>query len=181
MKTILFATSNPIKVGEAQFACQKYNIDVKQIKLNLEEIQSNDPKLVSKRKVESAYLLVKKPVVVTDTSWNIPALKGFPGAYMKNVVGWLSQNDFLNLMRDKSDKRVSFIESIFYKDSHQIKSFSKEFWGTFVEKPRGKGNSLENVVEFEGYTLGERREQGGFSHKPEDYVWIDFAKWYSSK
>ena len=50
-----------------------------------------------------------------------------------------------------------------------------------VEQPRGVGNSIENVAEFEGVTLGERRAQGGFSHKPEDYIWAKFAKWYSKQ
>lgn len=181
MKTIVFVTSNPLKIEEAKLACNKFDIKVQQVKLNIDEIQSDNPKLISKNKAQSAYLELKKPLVVTDTYWNIPALNGFPGAYMKHLVGWFTQIDFLNLMKEKLDKRISFTESITYKDSSQTKSFSKDFWGRFVDSPRGTGNSIENVVEFEGYTLGERREQGGFSHKPEDYIWIDFAKWYSKK
>ena len=98
---------------------------------------------------------------------------------MKYIANWFSSEDFLNLMKNKSDRRVSFTESITYKDSKQVKIFSKEYWGKIVIKPRGIGNSIENVAEFEGFTLGERRAQGGYSHKPEDYIWYDFAKWYS--
>jgi non-canonical purine NTP pyrophosphatase (RdgB/HAM1 family) len=179
MKAILFATQNHRKLGEARLACDMFDIKIEQVKLEFDEIQSIDPKNISLHKAESAYLLVNKPVVVTDTFWNIPALNGFPGGYMKHITEWFETDDFLNLMKDKKDKSVSFTESIVYKDAKQTKVFSKEYWGKFVDIPRGTGNPMENVVEFEGHTLGERREQGGYSHKPEEYIWYDFAKWYS--
>lgn len=180
MKTILFSTSNERKLGEARLACAQFGIKVQQIKLDIDEIQSSDPKTISKHKADSAYTLAKKPIVVTDAYWNIPALNGFPGAYMKFINEWFTSRDFLNLMREKNDKRISFTESITYKDASQTKFFSEEFWGTIVE-PRGSGNSIEQIAEFDGVTLGERRDQKSFSHKPEDYIWWDFAKWYSKK
>jgi len=79
MKTILFATHNKRKIGEARLGCRLFNVKVKPIKLDIEEIQSLDPKNISKHKAETAYSLVKKPIVVSDTFWNIPALNGFPG------------------------------------------------------------------------------------------------------
>lgn len=178
MKKILFATSNKRKLGEARLACDQFGIEVEQITLDIDEIQSHDPKNVSADKAAKAYKLTKKPVVVTDSYWNIPALNGFPGAYMKDVAQWFSDEDFLSLMKEKKDRSVSFTESITYKDSKTTKIFSKEFWGKIVMSPRGTGNSIENVSEFEGFTLGERRSQGGYSHKPEDYIWFDFAKWF---
>jgi len=179
IKKIFFATKNERKLGEARQGCGLFGIEVVQIKLDIDEIQSNDPKVISKNKAEEAYRQTKKPVVVTDTFWNIPALNGFPGGYMKEVANWFSEEDFLALIKDKKDRRISFTESITCKDSKQTKIFSKEYWGVIVEKPRGTGNSIENVSELEGFTLGERRTQGGYSHKPEDYIWYDFAKWFS--
>jgi non-canonical purine NTP pyrophosphatase (RdgB/HAM1 family) len=181
METILFATGNDRKLGEAKLACDIFGIVVKQIKLDIDEIQSHDPLVISRHKADQAFNLVNEPVVVTDTSWNFPALKGFPGGYMKDVAGWFSEENFLNLMRGEKDRRVSFTETVIYKDASQTKVFSKEFWGVVVDEPRGGGSSLENVVEFEGHTLGERRDQGGFSHKAEDYVWHEFASWFSKK
>ncbi len=179
MKTILFATHNQRKVGEAQLGCKLFNLKIKQIKLEIAEVQSSDPKEISAHKAKTAYLMVKKPIVVSDSFWDIPSLGGFPGGYMKEVANWFTSQDFINLINGHKDKRISFTESITYKDSSQAKVFSQEYWGILVNKPKGKGNSIENVAKFEGFTLGERREQGGFSHKPEDYIWAKFAKWYS--
>jgi len=180
MKTILFATGNKRKIGEATLGCKLFNIKVKPIKLDIEEIQSHNPRSIARHKAKAAYLLVKKPIVVSDSFWNIPALGGFPGGYMKDIANWFTSKDFINLVKNYKNKKISFTESVIYKDSFQTKVFSKEYWGVLVKKPRGAGNSIENVAEFEGVTLGERRKQGGFSHKPKNYIWADFAKWFST-
>lgn len=179
MITILFATTNDRKIKEAKAACDKYNIEVVQIKLDIDEIQSSDPEEIGRDKVEKAFAQTQKPVVVTDTSWNMPALNGFPGGYMKDVANWFDPVDFLNIVKGKKDRRIAFTESIFYRDSKQTKKFSREFWGELTDKPRGKnGNSIEQVAAFDGKTIAENRDLGKLSHDPEDHIWIDFAKWY---
>jgi XTP/dITP diphosphohydrolase len=179
-KTIIFVTGNDRKIGEAKLACNPAGIEVEKKELNLLEIQSDLAQEVSINKAKQAFEIVKKPLVVTDTFFSIPALKGFPGAYMKQMTGWLESEDFILLLSNKADKTIKFSENITFIDEKGIKSFSKEFSGIIVDTPRGTGNTIENVAEFDGVTLGERRTQGGFSHKPEDYVWNDFVKWYLS-
>jgi hypothetical protein len=95
------------------------------------------------------------------------------------VASWFTEQDFLNLIRDKDDKSILFSENITYFDGKEIVRFSKEYPGKLVE-PRGTGNALENVAEFDGSTLGEKRTIGGYSHSAEEYVWYDFAKWYAA-
>lgn len=178
MKTILFVTGNQRKLGEARLGCALYDIEVINESFEIDEIQSHNPRAVAEHKAMAAYKLAGRPVVVTDTCWSIPALNGFPGAYMKDVADWFTEQDFLNLMTGKSDDRISFSENIAYYDGSELKFFTNEFWGRIVP-PRGTGISIENVAEFDGKTLGERRTEGGYSHKPEDFVWADFARWYS--
>ena len=180
MKTILLVTTNKRKVGEARLACDLYDIQVNNESYDIDEIQSPDPRKVSEHKAREAYKHAKQPVVVTDSFWHIPALNGFPGPYMKDVSGWFSEEDFVNLVAHKDDKRISFSENIAYFDGTLLKQFSMDFWGTIVA-PRGNGMSIENVAEFNGKTLGEHRDEGGFGYKAEDYVWIEFAKWYSKR
>lgn len=180
MKSIIFATNNTRKLSEAGAACKDFSIEVKQMNLDADEIQSHDPIAIAKYKATQAFALAKAPVVVTDTSWNIPALNGFPGGYMHDVSNWFEPEDFLALIAKKGDRRISFSENIIYMDGQRTKVFSKEFWGQLADAPRGIGESIEQVAEFDGYTLGERRAEGTFSHDPKDYVWYDFARWYSS-
>lgn len=178
MKQIILVTGNDRKVGEARQSCNLFDIEVVQRVADIDEIQSHDPLKVSEHKAMAAYDHIKSPLVVTDTFWSIPALNGFPGAYMKEVAEWFTEQDFLNLLSDKDDKRIMFSENITYYDGIEVVRFSKDYWGKIVE-PRGSGISIENVSEFNGSTLGEKRAIGGFGYSAEEYVWYDFAKWYS--
>lgn len=180
MKTIIFATSNARKLGEARLACDDFGIKVDQLTLDIDEIQHHNPRQIAIRKAEDAFASCKKPVVVGDTSWNIPALNGFPGGYMKDVAEWFAIDDFLYLMENKKDRRISFIETIVFKDSKTTKVFSEEYWGEMTKKPRGigNGNPIEYIAEFDGHTIAERHDQKRFSHDPKDYVWYKFAQWY---
>ena len=179
MKEILFATGNERKIGEARLACQDFGITVKQIKLVIDEIQSHDPIEISQHKANEAFKQAKSGVVITDTSWSIPALNGFPGGYMKDVAEWFTPEDFITLIASKKDRRISFTETIIYQDDTRTKTFSKEYFGEIVTTPRGNGESIEQVAEFDGFTLGEQHDKGRFSHDPKDYIWYQFAQWYA--
>ena len=100
---------------------------------------------------------------------------------MKHVTAWFGSDDFMLFLSNKSDRSILFSENIPYIDDMETKFFSKEFKGLITEDPRGIGNSIENVTEFDGKTLGERRQEGGFSHKAKDYVWSEFVAWYLQK
>lgn len=179
MKTLLFATGNDRKFKEALAGCDGFDIKVEQVKVDIDEIQSHDPIKISLNKVKSVYEILKKPVVISDTSWKIPALNNFPGGYMKDVAEWFTPEDFLNLVKYKDDKRVCFTETLVYQDEKETKIFTKEFWGTFSDTPKGSGLSIEQVAQFNGSTIGERRDEGKLSHDPKDYIWIELAKWFS--
>lgn len=182
MNKIALATTNSRKLAEAVAGCAPYGIEVVQVSLDIEEIQSADFTKVALAKAAEAYRLAGEPVVVTDTAWQIPALNGFPGAYMKEVADWLTAQDFLNLIAPYADRRICFVESIAYKDATQQKLFSREFWGEIVTEPRGtKGSDIETLAAFNGRTIAESHDAGTTSHDPKDYIWADFAKWYTQQ
>lgn len=183
MNKILFSTGNQRKIKEARAGCDLFGVEVVPIELDFEEIQSHDPLNISRRKAEDAYKLAGEvAIVVADTSWSIPSLRGFPGGYMKDVAEWFVPTDFINLVSGKDDKTIIFRESIVYKDNNEVKVFSKEYIGRITDNPRGNsGNTLDKVAEFNGATLAENHDSGQTSHKPEDYIWYEFAKWFSEK
>ena len=183
MNKIYFSTGNERKIIEARAACDLFGIEVVPIELHFNEIQSHDPIAISEQKVEDAYTLAgKSAIVVADTSWSIPSLNGFPGGYMKDIAEWFNPEDFINLLSDKEDRTIIFRESIVYKDETEVKLFSKEYTGVVSNSPRGtSGNSFDKVAEFNGKTFAENQDQDQTSHRPEDYVWYEFAKWFSEK
>ena len=64
-----------------------------------------------------AYNALQSPLVVTDDSWIIPGLNGFPGPYMKQVNDWFTPDDWLHLTSGLADRRVILRQIIVYQDS----------------------------------------------------------------
>ena len=65
IKTILFATPNDRKIKEAKAACDKYEIKIEQIKLDIAEIQSDNPEEIGRDKIDKAIAQTKKPVIMS--------------------------------------------------------------------------------------------------------------------
>ncbi|MDB5185504.1 MAG: RdgB/HAM1 family non-canonical purine pyrophosphatase, dITP/XTP pyrophosphatase [Candidatus Saccharibacteria bacterium] len=179
MKQILFATGNKRKMREATEACQPFDIQVIQKEIEVDEIQSHDPLKISKHKVDSAFSHTSHAIVINDAFWEIPALNGFPGGYMKDINEWFTADDFINIMKDKTDRRICLTECVLYKDETITKIITKQFWGEIALQPRGIGNAIEQVAIFNGKTIGENKALGELAFDPAEYVWNDFAIWYS--
>ena len=177
---INFATGNARKLQEAVAACEPLGISVVQAKVDSHEIQHHDPLVIAKHKAEQAFKQIGKPTVINDTSWNIPSLNGFPGGYMKDVAEWFKPEDFINLVKDKEDKRICCIETVVYMDKNETRVFNKDYWGTISLEAKGSGNSLERVAVFNNKTLGEFRAENKLAFDPKDYIWHEFAKWFKS-
>jgi len=180
MKQLILATTNSRKIKEANLAA-KYIGGIKIIpkSLDIHELQAIDGAHVAAHKAKEAFAQIKKPVVVTDTNWDIPALNGFPGPYMKQVAQWFTANDWINLIRLHNDKTIIFIEIIAFYDGKTSKIFQKDYKGVIANSARGKGhNSIEQVAEFNGRTLAEGHDIGKVAYKAEDYIWVDFLKWF---
>ena len=180
MKSITFITGNKRKIDDAQKELRQFEISVFSKKLDLDEIQAHNPTDVSIDKAQKAYLALRKPVVVNDAYWSISSLRGFPGAYIKDIVQWFDQEDFMALMKNKKDKTVLIKETVTYFDGRILKSFTSILKGAFIEQPRGNGNSIENIVEFNGYTLSEHHSNGTELYTDNESVWHKFGAWYSS-
>lgn len=156
-----------------------FGVSVQRVDVDFQEIQSKDPIEIALNKSVQAFKQLRRPVVVADTFWKIPALNGFPGAYMKEVTRWFGPQDFIRLLSPYTDRRLCFTETVVYRDKNQPRVFSGEYWGVMSLTPRGEGLSIEQVAEFNGETIAERRNHGKYSHEPEEFVWSDFAEWYA--
>ncbi len=180
---LAFVTGNPYKFRDLQHALSEFDIEVEQLDLPIEEIQSHDTEKIALYKAKHAYQLANRPIIVQDTFWNILALKGFPGAFMNYVGEWLKAEDLLRLMEGKPDRTIIRTHTVVYYDGKRSKVFSKDFVGTLAEQPRGTSRyMIDTIVVTNGqtHTNAEVREQTGLSSIPaEESAWADFAKWYN--
>lgn len=184
MKEIIFATGNSRKIEEANKTLKDYNIVVKPIKIDIDEIQHQDSTEITKAKAIAAYELTHQPVVVSDTSWEIPALGGFPGGYMKDVSDWFDAKDWISLMSRHDDKTIYCHEHIAYFDGEELRHFVSTYKGKFTDEPRGRVDasmSIERVVILYGdRTMAEQLANGSIASAGEvlDH-WKQFGEWFA--
>ncbi len=185
MKHIAFITGNNEKLRDAQLALKHYGIAVSKIEFDIDEIQHHEPVKIALAKAASAYKQFQKPLVINDSSWSIPALSGFPGGYMKDIAAWLTTEDFLALMKNKTDKRIFLHEVVVYVDESRTQVFEAHREGIFVDKPAGKSDpSFARIVKMEGdnNTIAQIFDKSGERDlDPARYEhWNKFGKWYNT-
>lgn len=186
MKTIAFVTGNDEKMHAAELILRGFGIQVAKTPLDIDEIQHHEPVNIGIAKAKSAYDKLQKPLVINDSSWSIPALGGFPGGYMKDVMSWLSTDDFMALMKDKTDKRIFLTEVTVYIDERGVQIFEALREGKFIDAPTGKSYpSFARLVKMDGnnVTISQLFDQGKERHvNPAHYEhWTKFGAWYVSE
>lgn len=181
-RPLAFVTGNSRKLRDMQLACSSYEIEVEQLDLPIDEIQSHDATDVALKKAKHAYELAQRPVVTIDGFWNIIALRGFPGAFMSYVTRWLTAEDFLRLMQGKNDRTIIGTETLVYYDGKRHKVFSHQLPGKLLEEPRGKGVfEVDRLIVLDGQTKTvseiEDQESRSSIDPTSDELYAPFAKW----
>jgi len=136
MKDIIYITGNQHK---AKYLAKYLGYPVAHHKMDLEEIQSLDPREVIRHKVRQAYEVVKKPVVVEDTSLEFKALNGLPGTLIKHFVERMPLEDICALLDGKDRSAVARCV-IGYFDGREEIYFEGSIKGIIAEKPAGSGS-----------------------------------------
>jgi XTP/dITP diphosphohydrolase len=187
MPIIYFATTNAEKIQIAQTACTEFNISLHVVDLAIDEIQGEDPGRIVRDKVSRAYAKVNNPVVVSDDSWDIKALNGFPGPYMKSINHWFKPDDFLRLMDGIEDRTIVLHQLLAYTDGKTTKIFKNDIYGKIIDQVRGAYDKSPNMTvialdEDNGKTLAEVFERSKVvraeRYQERHDVWLKFIHWY---
>lgn len=189
MYRVLCATTNDIKFGIGTTVCASYDIALIQTKTNVEEIQGENAENIIRRKAEDVYAVVRAPVLVSDDSWEIPALKGFPGPYMKSMNAWLTPDDFVRLMRPLQDRRVFLHQRLAYYDGTELKIFHHPKAGILLHEARGRhGEPSAKLIALDhdnGLSIAEvydsHRAHTSDRLLDRQDVWHKFAVWYVAR
>ncbi len=187
MQTINFVTSNKEKVLLAQTVGRSAGVEIKQVELEIGELQGEDPEAIVKDKAFSAYKLLGRPLVVSDDTWDIPALNGFPGPYMKSINHWFKPEDFIRLMDGIKNKKIILHQYLAYYDGSQMKLFKNDIHGSIIDKPKGVNlrspNTTVTVLDADdGKTIAEVFELGQaavvnrYRNRPD--AWHSFIEWF---
>lgn len=175
---LYFVTSNKNKVARAEKYLHPLGIQFTPKDLPLDELQSHSIEKIAKDKAEKAFEILKSPLFVNDHGWSIPALNGFPGAYMKYINEWFTPDDFLRLLDGKNDREMIFTEYICYIDSKVTKTFSQTLKGHILYESKGKGVPWMTVSSFsdDGESIAQKLEHDPSAINEAEFS-REFAEW----
>ena len=148
MKELFFVTGNDHKAREAATVL---GVEVKRVKLDLDEIQSVDLRAVVEHKARQAYQKLKQPLIVEDVSFEIKALGGFPATFVRWFFDSMSYEALCGLLR--SERSVNYMVACGYYDGRQFSYFSSAMPGTIAQRPAGKtGFGFDVIFIPRGYS-----------------------------
>ncbi len=177
---LIFVTGNSTKHTFARHKLYPFKVELIQKSLDLEEIQSDSIEKIAQHKADQAYKELKEPLIVSDHGWFIPALNGFPGAYMKYVNEWFTPRDFLNLMEPYEDRRVILKQVICFTNGEETKLFVHEAEGKILRVSKGGGlRSSTTVISYseDGKSIAEVNLETGKSAVDDSILWKELADW----
>jgi non-canonical purine NTP pyrophosphatase (RdgB/HAM1 family) len=130
---LIFATTNQNKIREAESIL---GVKISGLGLDVDEVQSLDPKEVAIKKGRAYFEKIKKPVFVEDTSLKLQALKDLPGPYIDSFMSTLGNEGILELLKGKNNKAIAEVH-IVYVDSECEYVFKGRTTGTIAKSPIG--------------------------------------------
>ena len=126
--TLTFVTGNVNKLKEVQKilnAVDNLPFDIVNQKVDLPELQGDDPVTIAREKCRLAMQQVKGPCFIEDTSLCFNALNGMPGPYIKWFLDKCG-HDGLNQMLAGFDDKTAYAETIVAFANGTSKTGSKE-------------------------------------------------------
>ena len=184
MVEITLVTSNFERFAGFASTVRPFGISVKQAKLKLDEIQSNNLDKIALRKGLDAAKRLGTPCVVEDTEFRIDALNGFPGPFMCFVQEALNAEKLLALMNGEKNRQCVSRNILVYAEPNGFtKTFECIVEFEILEKEKGKHprKNWDRVLMLKetGKTIAEYAPPEPIAPWSKGYH--DFGKWFSEK
>ena len=158
---IVFVTSNPDKVREANEFGQEYGVSFSQVNMLYSEVRAES---VSKVALEGAKYVgdhLDKPAIVEDSGLFIDCIKGFPGVYSAYCFKRIGNRGILDILRGRESRTASFISSIGYAHPGGVKTFEGIVKGKISQTELGaNGFGYDPIFIPEGSDLTFAQDPG---------------------
>jgi non-canonical purine NTP pyrophosphatase (RdgB/HAM1 family) len=132
----VFVSGNAGKIAEARLAS---GLPIEAVEIDLPEMQSLDVGEILTAKAEEAFRRLGRPVVVEETSLELPALNGFPGPLVKWMLEAVGAEGIARTAQLLGDPRAKAVCLLAYKAEGLDFVARGEVEGTLVLPPRGAG------------------------------------------
>ena len=127
-------TGNKNKLREAE---QILGIRLKNVDLDLDEIQELDADKIAEHKVLQAWQLVKKPLFIWDQSLYIHCINDFPGPLIKWFWTKVTLKKVCKIANYFNDHKIYTKTTLAYYNGKKIQYFYGVVSGAIPNQPRG--------------------------------------------
>jgi inosine triphosphate pyrophosphatase len=166
MQTITLVTGNANKLEQWKRMFPG-DIKLESADIDLDEIQSFDPKVITEDKVKRAYAQLGKPVIVEDVSAGLDHLNGLPGPFIKFFEQQLGKGALYTLAGKKCSATVSCTAA--YYDGTTLLFGIGIVHGSVVAPRDGSGFGFDYVFLPDGhqktYSEMTHAEKDAISHR----------------
>ena len=146
-ETIYFVTSNEKKFTSLKNILSSLNVILERLEYDFDEGRELSIEQVAKNKLSQAKVAFPdKRLIVDDRGFFIPALNGFPGPFVKLLLGSFSYKGLIKLMADEKDKRAIFSYAVGYFDGEKDTVLVADEVGFITDS--AKGDNLHGWTEL---------------------------------
>ena len=151
---IYFITYNHQKFASLQKLLHPIGINLQQLDYDFDEGRGLDIQTIAKSKLAQAKkAFPNKRLIVDDRGFFIPALKGFPGPFVKLLLDSFSYPGIIKLMQGETDRRAIFSFAVGYFDGKEDHIFVADEEGFIIDEPRGDNlNGWTELLYIYGHT-----------------------------
>jgi non-canonical purine NTP pyrophosphatase (RdgB/HAM1 family) len=145
-----FITGNKDKLREVR---DIIGADIKQLDVDLPEIQEMDARVIIEDKLERAFVHHDGPFIVEDTSLHIDGLNGLPGPLVKWFLQAVGNAGVVEMARASGDMQAQAKTIVGYaRSADDVRFFTGSLSGKVVA-PRGKnGFGWDPIFQPQGKT-----------------------------
>ena len=153
--TLVYVTGNDTKFEVALKTFTNTGITLLQKSLSTPEIQSKSVQEVAMYSASWASKELNQSVMVTDAGFYIESLNGFPGPFIKFVNEWFSVDDYINLMKGKTNRNIIIQDCLAYcYPNEKPVVFTGIYRGKLSVNPGNKcGTPIEQIFIPQGFDV----------------------------
>ncbi len=151
LKDFVFITGNQHK---ADFLQKWIGMPVAHHKLDLDELQSLDLRVVAEHKARQAYDILNRPVLVEDASLTFTAMGRLPGTYIKWFIEEMGIEGIADLASHLSSQEA--VGRVIYAlhDGNRVRHFEGQMRGHIAARPQGdSGFGFDPIFVNEGFSV----------------------------
>ena len=134
MSDVVFITGNQRKVDYLQMWL---GLPVKHHKLDLDELQSLDPRTVAEHKARQAYGILQEPVLIEDVALTFTAMGRLPGTFVKHFLEEIGNEGLCKIADNLAHRKAVAVVTYAYCDGRDVHFFDARVHGTVAPEPRG--------------------------------------------